>query len=365
MPFMHLSRSQLFWALQIAAWLSFATVMALASLNELPPGYLVQTKGLLALLGLLTTAGLRRVYRSVPHRSFLVVFWASLVGACVAGVAWSVAYNPLQLLIVERYLGRPMPIADSLSLLRRADERILVMFAWSLLYFGVKAYWTLQDERERVARAEAALAEAQLRALRYQLNPHFLFNALNAVSTLIVERRNREAEVMVSRLAEVLRVVLEGSAAAEVPLSTELDFIRQYLDIEQVRFGERLDVRYEVAPEVLTASVPSLILQPLVENAIRHAIAKRKDGGWIHIRAYPRASILHLAVADSGPGHPVRASLHRRGIGLSNTAERLAHLYGDKAALQLAPSSDGTLVAMITLPMRPGEAMEPVVAGTH
>lgn len=197
---------------------------------------------------------------------------------------------------------------------------------WAILG-GVLAVRYYREGRERALRAgalEAQLAQAQLQALRMQLNPHFLFNTLQAISVLVVEQP-RSAQRMLTLLGDLLRAVLEGGGRQEIPLREELDFLRRYLEIEQVRFPDRLDVRYEVEPGLDDALVPSFVLQPLVENSIRYAIAPRAERGTLVIGARVTEGVLRLSVRDDGPGFP---ALFEEGVGLSTTRARLEKLYG-------------------------------------
>jgi len=229
-----------------------------------------------------------------------------------------------------------------------------VLLAWSVLYFGVQAYRDLLAERERRRRTESLAHEARLRALRLQLNPHFLFNTLNAISTLVADGRAAEANRMLARLSDFLRATLERTETHEIPLSQEIDFACQYLEIEEARFGGRLRVDIAIEPGTETALVPPLILQPLVENAVRHAIQLREGGGAIAITVERREQWLTLGVADDGPG--VEAGEPGHGVGLTNTRQRLAELYGAGAELLLSRGSRGGLAVSVRLPFRPAAA---------
>lgn len=203
------------------------------------------------------------------------------------------------------------------------------------------------------------LARAQLDALRVQLQPHFLFNALNTVSMLVRDHDADSAIRLIAELGDILRELLRDSTAAEAPLGGEIDLVRRYLGIEQVRFGDRLKVEWRVESDVLDAAVPPLILQPLVENAIRHGIARVTGAGVLRIEAFARADTLVLCVSDNGPNTcpvgPVaddpRAGGHRRGLGLTNTRARLERMYGDRAYLRLARTEDRLTLATIAMPL--------------
>jgi two-component system LytT family sensor kinase len=194
-------------------------------------------------------------------------------------------------------------------------------------------YYRKYQERElKATQLEARLVQAQLQALKMQLQPHFLFNTLHAISAL-VHKDVEAADRMITRLSEFLRITLDSVGVQEVPLKTELESLDKYLEIEQVRFGSRLAVVRSISAETLHLLVPNLILQPLVENAVRHSIAPRASGGRIEIRARSEKGILVVDVLDDGPGAP--AESYREGVGLANTRARLQQLYGSAQTLDL------------------------------
>ena len=217
-------------------------------------------------------------------------------------------------------------------------------FDWEMMtYWAIIGFWhatayyrVAQDRALKASRLETRLAEAQLQALQRQLHPHFLFNTLNAISALM-HRDVEAADQMLARLSDLLRIALDQRGAQEVALKDELEFLEKYLEIEQTRFGDRLVVRYDVDAETLDAQVPNLILQPLVENSVRHAVAVRIEPGLIEIRARRVGTNLELSVLDNGPGLSKTPGMHagKKGVGLANTRSRLEHLYG--ASQQLEP----------------------------
>ena len=212
-------------------------------------------------------------------------------------------------------------------------------------------YYQRLGERDRQASELAVrLAQARLQALKMQLRPHFLFNTLNGIAALNYEDP-KAANRMLSRLSELLRITLEEDGAQEISLRKEMEFCRRYLDLEGIRLGERLTVRVEISPEALDAKVPSLLLQPLVENAIEHGIAPFAAPGQILISAQKENGRLHLRVRDSGPGlSAVQPSDPPRGIGLTNTRQRLDQLYGKSHSFELRSAAEGGLEVDITLP---------------
>src|SRR6185436_19687703 len=195
------------------------------------------------------------------------------------------------------------------------------------VWYVVDYYRKVREHEGAVTGLEKSLVLARLQALRTQLQPHFLFNTLNSISALNHEDP-KAANRMIARLSELLRLSLENDGAQEVSLRQELDFLKRYLEIQQVRFGQRLNVRFDVAPQTLDARVPNLLLQPLVENAIQHGIAPFSAPGEIHIQASRENGLLCLRVADNGPGLPAQKPAgHPDGIGLANTRARLRRLY--------------------------------------
>jgi len=232
---------------------------------------------------------------------------------------------------------------------------VLTTVPWSVfMYFTVLgcvfAFTYFLEAREREAHASrlaAQLAEARLGALRTQLNPHFLFNSLNALAVLVREPNTPAASRMLELLGDVLRQVLRTDQPHEVPLADELHFVEQYLAIEQVRFSDRLRVTFSIDEQVRAALVPGFVLQPIVENAIKHGVAKRADAGRIEITARVIGSMLELAVRDDGVG---MAATQREGVGLSNTRERLRTLYGSDATLTITTPPDGGTVVTLRLP---------------
>ena len=220
---------------------------------------------------------------------------------------------------------------------------------------GHAAVYAREVAREQREKAELAtqLVEAQLGALRMQLQPHFLFNTLNSVAMLVRGADHARAVEMIAQLGDVLRALLRRSADLEAPLASELEFLERYLAIEQVRFGERLSIAWRIAGDAAPAFVPPLILQPLVENALRHGLWPSKAGGELAIRAERRGDALELEVADGGVGLPADFDLARAsGVGLANVRDRLARMYGGAAAIELGARASGGTSVRLTLPFR-------------
>lgn len=245
--------------------------------------------------------------------------------------------------------------------LRFLDEFLTYLFILSV-GFARDYFWRFQERQretlrlqEQASRLQSQLADARLQALRMQINPHFLFNTLHAVSSL-VERDPRGVRRMIARLSELLRYTFETGNKHEVPLVEEMRFLEGYLEIQRIRFQGRLEVIEEVAPQALDALVPNLILQPLVENAVKHGVSRVNGMGEIEIRAWRERDQLHLSVRDNGPGLDGLnggdgvVSGEATGVGLSNTRARLEALYGTEQSLKLEQAEGGGLVAHISIP---------------
>ncbi len=256
----------------------------------------------------------------------------------------------------------PATSAKSFSIAAAAQNFYTIFDYWIQIYWiillvvhATEFYQRSQQNEWKASQLESRLAEAQLQALKTQLNPHFLFNTLNAVSTLM-HRDVRAANRMMTQLSDLLRLSLETSGAQEVPLKLELDFLDRYLEIQRARFPDRLHVCLEVQPEVLDALVPNFILQPLVENAIRHGIARRSAPGSLEIVARRANGLVELVVRDNGAGFPAgRHLLPREGVGLANTRARLRHLYGAAHRFELRNVPTGGAEVLIVIPFRPAE----------
>jgi two-component system LytT family sensor kinase len=218
------------------------------------------------------------------------------------------------------------------------------------------SYFEQARVRERL---EGQLAQAQLQALRLQLQPHFLFNTLNTIAAL-VSTDARAAERMVTRLSELLRQTLHSASEQEVPLSRELEMLSPYLEIQRLRFSDRLRVDIDVDPDVETALVPSLLLQPLIENAIRHGITPRAAGGRVQVRARREGDFVRIEVADDGIGFRAWTGRSpREGVGLGTTRGRLRHLYGSTHHLALDAPPEGGFTVRLAIPHRTEELAAP------
>lgn len=341
----------LFWLLQGVGWGGFGFLMFLWGLTHLTPAIALANKLILVSLGITATIGMRTVFDRARRDAWPAgrIVALTLTGTSVIAVVWS----ELHLVLFDALLAVSSSQLWTLAWIELYPGTVLTNFlvlnAWCLGYFGVHAWIALDRERTRARVAEQQAHEARLRALQSQLEPHFLFNALNAVSTLVAEQRNSEAQQMLSRLADFLRRTLDAASTPEVSVEAEIEFARQYVDIQTIRFGDRLRVRFEIDPEAAGAAVPVLILQPIIENAVVHGALSRESGGTIDVSIRRDGGNLRLRVTDDGPG---RASGRGNGHGLSNTKSRLAELYGEDHELLVASRPAGGTCAELLIPFR-------------
>jgi signal transduction histidine kinase len=227
------------------------------------------------------------------------------------------------------------------------------LLPYLIVYALILASTYIADARERSARLNEELSKAQLAALRRQMEPHFMFNTLNSIAGLVREQRNDAAVSMIVGLSEFLRRATEDSHRTQVTLGEEVEYLQRYIDIQKVRFGERLRVSVEIPPEMLQAQVPALLLQPLVENAIKHGIGKRVAGGTVRVTGACDNGTLRLSVCNDGPTVPAAEPAPADGgVGLNNLRTRLRILHGAESELQLRLAQSGEAEVVVTLPLR-------------
>jgi two-component system LytT family sensor kinase len=327
------NRSALFWVLHVGGWTAYAVSQYLGTLlydtkYEHMKGYMTVIV-IAAVTGFLLSLELRFIYRRLWTRSPRVIVGVALLSCYVFALIWRVIINSSYLRFTSDSMEWEMHSA--LEFFGNAMSSTYLLLCWTGIYFGIKYYESLQQQREATLRAATLAQEAQLKMLRYQLNPHFLFNTLNAISTLILDNENRTANQTVMRLSEFLRYTLDQDPMKKVTLRQEIEAMNLYLTTERLRFGERLQLEFAIEERALEALVPSLLLQPLIENAVKYAVSPAERGGTIRIEGRARGSMLELAVADDGPGLNTGAAPGAgRGVGLRNSRERLSVLYEER-----------------------------------
>jgi two-component system, LytTR family, sensor kinase len=340
------NRNVMFWLLHSLCWFAYAVSHYLGALiYSKPVGYMkVIVAGTVA--GFIVSAPLRYVCRRLWGYPPLVALMGSLAAAYVAALVWRLLLSFAYL----RYLPEAFWATSVMDYFSGTVQAAYLMASWVGAYFGFRYYESTQLQREAALRASALAQEAQLKMLRYQLNPHFLFNTLNAISTLILDKRNVTANSAVTGLSEFLRYTLDQDPMKRVTVAQELEALNLYLDIEKLRFGERLTLIYRIEPAAMQALIPSLALQPLIENAIKYAVAPREQGGAITIAGELLGPQLKLTVCDDGPGMADLTRLdHGRGVGIRNTRERLQVLYGAVGRVELSDARPG-LCVQLTFP---------------
>jgi hypothetical protein len=323
---------RLFWILNLSGWAGYAVLnwlMGIAA-HDKPMDYIGPSL-MYAIGGLAITYGLRAIYKTAWDKRPTLNLLISGSGAIIAAVLFAGFKSFTYVHFYEGFRLGTLPLTEYFYSWELTLS-LYVIGTWSGLYFGIKYYRMVQQQREQVLKATNTAHQAQLRTLRYQLNPHFLFNTLNAISTLVLESENETADKMVTRLSAFLRHTLDRDPMQKVTLREEVDALDLYLGLEQLRFDDRLEINLEIEKPAFRSLVPSMILQPLIENSVRHATTVSEAGGTITIAGKVEDDMLCLSVADTGPGMPDPAKALTQGeigVGLTNTRERLQVLYGE------------------------------------
>lgn len=358
----------LFWILQCLGWtgISLLTYLSLSvPYDQYELSYLAHNIAQ-SLVGFLLSTPLRYLYRSVWSWGGYARVAVVIGSAVMLAVLWAA----IRLFLFMMMTGESGLWSDFGGWL---FPSLFVFFTWAALYHGIKYFQFLQREQEVAVRAESAQRQealkrmkaeaetkaAQLRLLRYQLNPHFLFNTLNSVSSLIAAERGIDANGMLLKLSTFLRFALERDDMTLTSLREDLMAVELYLDIEKVRFSDRLVVELDVTADAYRCSVPSLLLQPIIENAIKYAIAQSEEGGIIRVSARVEDRVLILTVDDSGPDDPQKTvsappeseDASGTGIGLQNIRERLTTLYGAMFSVEKGSSPLGGFRVRISIPV--------------
>lgn len=349
MPFMERDNPRhfpSFWRLQAIGWICFYLLGLVGSITDIlnRPGALRGHTVTVAFM-FLGSFALHPVCRSLFRRSPIWLAFEVRVAAACAVVGTVAAFATEATLLGFHKMLWP-------DLLGNSVQFSFVFFLWCSLYFSMKQWQQSAQEKERLLRAETEAREARLSALRYELNPHFLFNSLNAVSTLVLDGNAPAATRMLAQIGELLRTSLDNEVVSEVALSQEMAFTERYLDIEQTRLGDRLKVDLDIAPETLDALVPSMLLQPLVENAVRHGVGPLVQGGRIAIESGICDGQLRIVIRNSGRPGAERQKDNGHGIGLRNTTERLETLYAANHKFLLEWPETGGCEVTLELPYR-------------
>ena len=366
------SKNRAFWNLQLAGWGAAFLLRAVSALaNEQP-------LDLLALILVTTITGfsisliLSVIYRKLIHQQPLVtwgltavvLFFAVLLHASIDAWVQGVYYaGTRDTTFAQRLIGLiPLPLA--------------MLGGWSALYYAINFFLTVEQQADRLERLEAQATAAQLAMLRYQLNPHFLFNTLNSISTLVLLKQTEPANAMLTRLSGFLSHTLIAEPGSQVTLAQEVETLQLYLDIERMRFEERLRTHFEIDDAALAAQLPAMLLQPLVENAIKYAVSPHEEGARISLTARVIGDRLRLTVEDTGPGiedvqrfmagdpsgTPVPGRPVSTGVGLANIRNRLAQAYGDAHLFETRSEAGGGFTVLIEIPFTRAASAQEVAA---
>ncbi len=348
-------KNRAFWILQSAGWAGYFILRTLSGIaNAMGWSYVLHTAVLTATgysITLLMASVYRRLMRLRPMITWLVSIALVLLaaGAFSAIETWSHA-------TFIRPGFRPGGIQFLSSILLTFS----LLAAWSSLYYGINYYLLLEQQTDRLLRMQHQASSAQLAMLRYQLNPHFLFNTLNSISTLVLLKQTDRANAMLSRLSSFLRYTLVNEPTGQVTVAQEVETLKLYLEIEKMRFEDRLRPHFTIDRQVERALMPSLLLQPLVENAIKYAVTPQEEGADISIESKLDVDRVVIRVSDTGPGaedHWVRAQ-QSTGVGLANIRDRLIQTYGDNHRFETKSDRSGGFRVTIEIPYQV-EAKEP------
>jgi two-component system, LytTR family, sensor kinase len=338
-----LNRNALFWSLHAAGWAAYGLTQYIGGFFYPDPSSYALVWLVAAAAGFVLSAPLRYIYRGLWGRPPRTIIIGALVSCYLTALTLRMVIN----LSYREFVQPDWQMQTSLEIFGGAMSTAYLLVCWSALYFGIKFYESKGQQEEAMLKAVALAQEAQLKMLRYQLNPHFLFNTLNAISTLILDNQNRKANHAVARLSDFLRYTLDQDPMKKVTLRQELEALNLYLGTERLRFGERLRLEYAIEEGALEALVPSLLLQPLLENSLKYAVSSREQGGQVRIEGRAREGLLELSVIDDGPGLPEgQPAGERRGVGLANTRERLLVLYGNNCRFAAFNGHPGLRVEM-------------------
>lgn len=363
-------KNRAFWRLQALGWGGAMILRAMSSLANAQPLSFLLLVLLATLTGFSLSLILSVVYRHLMNRRAIVTWGlTAIVLAAAVGVyafidSWAISlYRPssepgfAQLFLGVFYLD------------------LTLLGAWSALYYAINFYLQVEEANDRLMLLENQATSAQLAMLRYQLNPHFLFNTLNSISTLVLLKQTEPANAMLSRLSSFLRYTLINQPSGRVTVAQEVDTLKLYLDIERMRFEERLRTRFDIAPDVRQALLPSLLLQPLVENSIKYAVSPQEAGAEITIRAERLGDRLRIVVSDTGPGIPhgvqaddlfgaVHSDAQRStGVGLANIRERLAQAYGEAQRFEIRSRPQDGFAVFLEIPFETAEPQAESKAG--
>ncbi len=359
------SKNRAFWNLQLAGWGGAFLLRAVNTLaNGLPYNLLVLSL-VTTITGFSISLILSVAYRQLIDRS-PVVTWG---GTAIVLITAVVTHAAIEAWVQGLYYASSSETSFAQRFIGITYIPLTLLGGWSALYYAINFFLTVEKQADRLQRLEAQATTAQLAMLRYQLNPHFLFNTLNSISTLVLLKQTQPANAMLTRLSSFLRHTLITEPGSQVTLAQEIETLQLYLDIERMRFEDRLRTHFEVEDAALEACLPSMLLQPLVENAVKYAVSPQEEGARISLTARVVGQRLRVTVEDTGPGAdgPVQLSMLEEtpgapvstGVGLANIRNRLEQGYGADHLFETRSQPGGGFTVMIEIPYERATEMAP------
>jgi signal transduction histidine kinase len=353
------SKNRAFWNLQLAGWGAAFLLRAVSALANDQPLDLLALILVTTITGFSISCVLSVIYRQLIHRQPLITWGVTALVLLVAVIL----HASIDAWVQGVYYAATRDTTFAQRLIGLLYLPLTLLGGWSALYYAINFFLTVEQQADRLERLEAQTTAAQLAMLRYQLNPHFLFNTLNSISTLVLLKQTEPANAMLTRLSGFLRHTLIAEPGSQVTLAQEIETLQLYLDIERMRFEERLRTHFDIEPAALEAELPAMLLQPLVENAIKYAVSPQEEGARISLTARVIGERLRLTVEDTGPGaDELRLELPgagppalpvgpvSTGVGLANIRNRLMQAYGDTHLFETRSDAGGGFTVLIEIP---------------
>lgn len=348
-------KNRAFWILQSAGWAGYFMLRSLGGIaNAMGLLFIVPT-ALTTATGYSLTLLMAAAYRRLINQKPIITWVCSIIIVLLA----SAAFSTIEVWSHATFY-RQATVPEGAQFLGAILLDFALLAAWSALYYGINFYILLEEKIHQMERLEVQASSAQLAMLRYQLNPHFLFNTLNSISTLVLLKQTERANAMLSRLSSFLRYTLINEATAQVTLAQEIETLKLYLEIEKMRFEDRLRTEFAIDPSVTRARLPSLLLQPLVENAIKYAVTPKEEGADIVVEARRIGDHVQISVSDTGPAWNEGAArpVQSTGVGLANIRDRLAQAYGADHRLDIQSNPQGGFSVTIEIPYQTDKTKE-------
>lgn len=358
------SKNRAFWNLQLAGWGAAFLLRAVIAFANGQPFALLALALISIITGFSISLLLSVIYRVLIQQRPLIT-WGMTAVVLAAAVILNTSIDAW---VQGVYYGAARETTFAQRVISLSFIPLALLVGWSALYYAINFFLTVEEQADRLERLEAQATAAQLAMLRYQLNPHFLFNTLNSISTLVLLKQTEPANAMLTRLSGFLRHTLIAEPGSQVSLAQEIETLQLYLDIERMRFEERLRTRFEIEDAAKDAQLPAMLLQPLVENAIKYAVSTQEEGAQIALTARVIGDRLRLTVEDTGPGAddsprdpaapPVPGRPVSTGVGLANIRNRLAQAYGDSHLFETRSEAGGGFTVLIEIPFTPAARAE-------